>query len=43
MQMPVKFKDKSAASKKEEEQYTEKDILNINYLSSVDYQFKAAK
>ncbi len=43
LQMPVKFKDNSGNAKKEEAEYSEKDVLNINYLSSVDYQFKAAK
>eukprot|EP00347_Sterkiella_histriomuscorum_P006322 403353199 len=48
-QMPVKFQQKDAVRSSSvgvtqvEAQYTEKDVLNINYLSSVDYIFKAAK
>jgi hypothetical protein len=35
--MPVKFKDKSVTKKDSEFEFTDQDVLNINYLSSVDY------
>ena len=39
--MPVKFKNKCFDEK--ESEFTEKDILSTNYLTSVDYLFKATK
>lgn len=41
--MPVKFKQKATKKEDSEDAFTENDVLNTNYLSSVDYIFKAAK
>ncbi|CDW71126.1 cyclic nucleotide-binding domain containing protein [Stylonychia lemnae] len=42
-QMPVKFKQKAINKQDQEDAFTEQDVLNTNYLSSVDYIFKAQK
>ena len=41
--MPVKFTEKARSKEDGEVKLTENDVLNTNYLSSVDYIFKSSK